>query len=237
MCGRYVSPNQAAIERYWHVGRNDSNPFEERFNAAPTSMVPVVLLDDGETTLTQVRWGFVPHWWKQAKLPGLTFNARAEDAATKPMWRHAYAHSRCLVPARGWYEWRKTEVVDRDTGEVRTVKQPYYFHARDELLGFAGLLGFWSRPDGEKLLSCAVLTRAAAGLATLVHERMPVVLAPGDCSAWLDPGLPAAAVGALVARSVTDIGAYPVSTRVNNARNDAPDLVESIGEPLARPPA
>jgi putative SOS response-associated peptidase YedK len=233
MCGRYVSPNQAAIERYWHIGRHNSNPFEERFNVAPTTMVPVVYLEDGETALREARWGLVPHWWKQPKLPGMTFNARSEEAATKPMWRHAYAHSRCLVPARGWYEWQRRETLDTRTGEVRIVKQPYFLHGRDPLLAFAGLLGFWTRPEGEKLVSCSVLTRAAAGIAALVHERMPVALAPDDRPSWLDPALSKNAVGELVAGSVTDIGAYPVSTRVNSTRNNSPELIESVGEALA----
>lgn len=102
MCGRYVSPNQAAIERVWHLGRHNSNPFIRRFNVQPTSIVPMLRLDpeSGELELVTGRWGLVPHWWKDAKPPQSCFNARIEEAAAKPMWRDAMRRARCLVPAR-----------------------------------------------------------------------------------------------------------------------------------------
>ena len=101
MCGRYVSPDQAAMEREWHVGRANSNPFPRRFNVAPTTLVPILRLDRGsdELELTAARWGLIPHWWKDAKIPVHTIDARSEDAATKPMWRAALRNWRCLIPA------------------------------------------------------------------------------------------------------------------------------------------
>ena len=101
MCGRYVSPDQAAIERAWHIGRHNSNPFVERYNVLPTTSVPVLRFHDGALELTSARWGFIPFWWKQAKPPQSTINARSEEAAGRPMWRHAFARSRCLLPALG----------------------------------------------------------------------------------------------------------------------------------------
>ena len=149
MCGRYVSPDDAAIERYFTIDRRSPNPLGERFNVAPTTLVPIVhLTSDGQSELCEARWGLIPSWWKQPEPPRLTFNARSEEAASKPMWRQPYRESRCLIPAEGWYEWQEAEAIDRSTGEVRKVKQPYFIHRESEpVFAFAGLVSWWSRPE------------------------------------------------------------------------------------------
>jgi hypothetical protein len=113
MCGRYVSPEEAEIERFWHIGRHNSNPFGRRFNVAPTSIIPILRLDraTGEIELTNARWGLIPSWWKEPKPPRTSHNTRFEEAATKPMWKVPLGKSRCLVPALGWYEWVRHEVA------------------------------------------------------------------------------------------------------------------------------
>jgi putative SOS response-associated peptidase YedK len=115
MCGRYVSPDEAAIEREWRVGRRNSNPFPRRFNVSPTATVPIQRMSgrSREVELAAARWGFVPLWWKEARPPRTSFNARLEAAASKPMWRDAFRRARCLVPAEGWYEWQERERVDQ----------------------------------------------------------------------------------------------------------------------------
>lgn len=234
MCGRYVHPDDAAMEREWHVGRDEGNPFARRFNVPPTSTVPVLRRhhESGELVLAGARWGLIPHWWKNAKLPNFTINARAEEAAGKPMWRHAWRHARCLIPAEGWYEWREMERVNRDTGEVKTIKQPYYIHRADSKpVCFAGLLAFWQAPNADDAtLSCAILTRAAAGAATEVHDRMPVVLPAQAFDEWTDSGLTdATRVQSLVADCAqSDFTYHPVSTRVNSARNVGPELIAPV---------
>jgi putative SOS response-associated peptidase YedK len=235
VCGRYVHPDEAAIERAWHVGRHGANPFGRRYNVAPTMSVPILRLDadSGELELAAARWSFVPHWWKEAKLPTMTFNARSEEAAVKPMWRYAYAHGRahCLVVAESWYEWQARERVDPATGEIRAFKQPFNIHRPDgRPFAFAGLVSEWRGLDSaEPVLTCAILTRAAAGPAAEVHDRMPVVLADELCLPWLDARLgDAAATAAIVARSQDAFVYHPVSTRVNSARHDGPELIEPI---------
>src|SRR3954467_11648123 len=133
MCGRYVSPAQAAVERYFHLGLRNNNPFGARFNVFPTDAIAFVRrgADTGELELATGRWGLIPHWWKEAKAPRSSFNARVEEAAGKPMWRDAGARSRCLVPAEGWYEWAAAERVDPATGEVKAAKQPHYVRRAD----------------------------------------------------------------------------------------------------------
>ena len=124
---------QAAIERAWQVGRGNSNPFGRRYNVLPTSEIPILRAnpDSGALELAEARWGLIPPWWKQAKPPAYSINARAEEAAAKPMWRHAFRHSRCLIPAEGWYEWQAAQRADPASGEVGAYKRPPYLFARD----------------------------------------------------------------------------------------------------------
>ena len=233
MCGRYVSPEQAAIERAWRIGRATGNPLVRRFNVAPTDPVPLLVNDRGVLTLGTARWGLIPHWWKEEKPPKLSFNARLEEAATKPMWRDPMRFGRCLVPAEGWYEWRATEETDPQTGEIVKAKQPHYIRRSDErLLCFAGLLSRRSVPgEAEPQLTCAILTTAAAGALTDLHDRMPVVLPDDAHDAWLDRALtdPAQASALARARQTPDAFThFPVRKLVNSTRNDGPELIEPL---------
>ncbi|MEX0959542.1 MAG: SOS response-associated peptidase [Burkholderiales bacterium] len=232
MCGRYVSPAESEIERVWHVGRDSSNPFPRRYNVAPTALIPVLLRnpESDRLALHIARWGLIPHWWKDSKPPRLTFNARAEEASAKPMWRTPLRNTRCLVPAAGWYEWKEIERTDPATGEIVKAKQPYFIHPPDDrLFCFAGVMSHWSKTGEDPQLSCALLTTAAAGLLKEVHERMPVVLPDEAHAAWLDPELNDGADALALARehALTRFAYHPVSTRVNAATNDDPKLIEA----------
>lgn len=92
-----------------------------RFNVAPTTTVPILRMSgrSREVELAAARWGFVPHWWKEAKPPKTSFNARLEEAASKPMWRDALRRSRCLIPAEGWYEWQNASALIRRPAKCR----------------------------------------------------------------------------------------------------------------------
>jgi putative SOS response-associated peptidase YedK len=232
MCGRYVHPDAASIEREWHVGRENSNPFDWRYNVLPTSDVPILRTHSGEVVLTMARWGFIPHWWKDAKPPQSTINARSEEAAGKPMWRHAYRHARCLFPAEGWYEWRELERVDRETGEVKRYKQPYYMRRPDGApFCFAGLMAWWQPPEAkDATLSCAILTRAAGGPAAEIHDRMPVILANDAHAEWLDTVVvdPARVAAIVAERAQTEFVFRPVSTAINGRAADNARLIEPI---------
>jgi putative SOS response-associated peptidase YedK len=224
MCGRYVTPEQAAMERFWHIGRHNWRGLVlPLFNVAPTGFVPIIIrAEDGVLELTGARWGLVPHWWKNPDPPSMTFNARSEEAAQKPMWRQALKSKRCLMPVRGWYEW---QVLSPAQGKTRAVKQPYFIHdPESDVMAFAGLWSTWGA-DGEPLASCALMTRAAAPSVAQVHDRMPVVLKPSQFGEWLDPATSPARVQEIIADSRTDFAYHPVSTRVNSARNESPDLI------------
>ena len=214
MCGRYVSPEQAAIERAWRIHRSSGLDFPRRFNVQPTTDVPLLFLDSGELVLVAARWGLIPHWWKQERPPTFTINARLEEAAGKPMWRDPMRHARCLLPAEGWYEWQ----------EVAGGKQPHYIRRTDgKLFCFAGLMSLW-----KDRLSCAILTRPAAGPLAGVFERMPVVLPDEAHSGWLDPALKDASAYARERALSREFTHYAVSKRVNSARHEGADLIEPL---------
>jgi putative SOS response-associated peptidase YedK len=234
MCGRFVSPGERVLERAFDLGRRDDpNPFARRFNVCPTDTIPFLRMPSNSDRLELAagRWGMVPHWWKAAKPPKTSFNARLEEAADKPMWRDAFSRARCLVPAEGWYEWQALERVDPATGEIVKARQPYFIRRKDgAIFCFAGLAAYWKNPQtGEALRSCAILTAPAAGPLAGIHERAPVVL-PGDAqAAWLDRGLvDPQNVKATAGRRVppSELVHWKVQLLVNNAKSDGPELIE-----------
>jgi putative SOS response-associated peptidase YedK len=213
MCGRFVSPDTAAIEAQWQIARRNSNPFGRRFNVAPAAEIPILYADEGRLALASARWGLVPHWWREGKPPRFAHNARLEEAASKPLWRDAMRRTRCLVPALGWYEWRESD------------RQPFYFRPReDRLIALAGLMARWMDPaTGESLLSCAVLTTQAGAALAAVHDRMPVALPPEAEAAWLEAGAVRTAPEALAW--------HPVRRLVNSSRAEGPELIEPSAQP------
>jgi len=238
MCGRYVSPEEAAIERAFHLGRTNSpNPFVRRFNVYPTDTIPFVrrLSDSEELELAAGRWGFVPHWWKDAKPPRLSHIARVEEAAEKPMWRDAWAGARCLVPAEGWYEWQAVERADPATGEIKPAKQPHFIRRADGKLScFAGLMSYRKDPlTGEVLRSCAIMTSQAEGALAAIHERAPLVLPESAYADWLDRKLTDPRKVNAVAQARVPPEAFShwkVRLLVNNTKSDGPELIEPAGK-------
>ena len=233
MCGRYVSPDQAAIERHWQLAKGGSESFARRFNVSPTLPVPVLLVRDGGLELETARWGLIPHWWKQDKPPRFGHNARVEEAAAKPMWREPLRSWRGLMPADGWYEWMPVERVDAASGEVKTGKQPYYFRRRDsEPFGIAALLSRW-RPaaNSESVLTCALLTTQADGAAAQMHDRMPIIIPRSAERAWLAPGRLSAEDDQALLRDYRfgdKYVAFPVRNLVSNSRAEGPALIEPL---------
>jgi len=209
MCGRYAlhaSPEVIALA----FGLARVPAFAPRYNIAPASTVLIVR--DNEAAMA--RWGLVPRWAKDPSVGARLNNARAETVAEKPSFRDAYRNRRCLLPASGFYEWKP------EGGR----KQPYYVYpSAGELFAFAGLWERWSGPDGV-LQSCAIITTGANERMAAVHERMPVILPPERYAVWLAGGetpLRPCPPDAIAIRRV--------GRTVNNARNDAPGLIEPEG--------
>lgn len=214
------------------------------FNVAPTNDVYAVVErpphdapDAAPVRLLRVaRWGLVPSWAKDPSIGNRMINARVETVAEKPAFRKAFARRRCLLPADGYYEWY---------GETNGKKQPFFIRPPDGgSLAMAGLYELWrdrSKADDDPdrwLWSVTVLTTTAEDDLGRIHDRMPMLVERDRWSAWLDPQRddPRELSGLLVPAAPGRLAAYPVSTEVNNVRNDGPQLVEPIaleGEPAA----
>ena len=230
MCGRYVSPEQAAIERQWHIGRQNqpalSEPFAARYNVAPqqgnaANFVPVVReTEGGGLELSRVQWWLLPFWSKEPRIKYSTFNARVETLATAASFRDPLKRRRCIIPALGWYEWQ----------ELPTGNLPWYLHgAGGELLAFAGLWDRWER-GAEAIESCSIIVGPANKAFGKIHDRMPFVLTPERAARWLERKLTdAGQVMALLQANPEDaIAFHRVSTRVSNARNQGEDLIAAV---------
>jgi len=217
MCGRYAlhsNPDVIALQ----FGLDSPPRTEASYNIPPSSMVLVVKNSpEGKPVAGKYRWGLIPGWAKDAAIGNRLANARGETIADKPAFRNAFRKWRCLVPASGFYEWKTT------AGR----KHPWYLHPKDAaLFGLAGITELWNGPDGP-VRTMALITTGANELMRPIHDRMPVIIEPGDYAAWLDAKNenPKALL-----RPYADsrMEAYPVSPRVNTPANDDASLVERL---------
>lgn len=221
MCGRFTlsTPGEVVADVF---GLDDVPGIDPRYNFAPTQKVPVVVAPEPDRRqLVGMRWGLVPSWAKDLRLGARMINARSETVATKPAFRSAFKRRRCLVVADGFFEWK------REGGG----KQPYLFRRRDgRPFGFAGLWEVWEPPEGERVVSCTILTTTPNELVADVHDRMPVILPETDHALWLDTGLSDRAELERLLRPLPadELRHHPVDRRVGNVRNDDPTLVEPL---------
>jgi putative SOS response-associated peptidase YedK len=221
MCGRYAITTDPEVLASL-LGLAQVPVFDVRYNLAPTQLAPVARAgDDGALRLEPLRWGLVPSWSKDASIGARTINARSESAHEKPSFRSAWKQRRCLVPASWFYEWQR----------VGTKKVPLRIERRDgEPLTFAGLWERWKgNAETPGFDSFTILTTAANGTLSPLHDRMPVILADqGARERWLDLRRDDAA--ALMAPAADDLLQYhTVSTKVNNVRNEGPSVLGDGG--------
>jgi len=218
MCGRYyLIGTEPELRAQFDL---DAFGFEwqPRYNIAPQQPVPIIIAHRGKRAIGLVRWGLVPAWAESEEVGMKTINARAETIATKPAYRDAFRLRRCIVPASGFYEWRK------ETGGGRTphAVQP----AGGGALAFAGLWEKWRAPDGRAVTTCTIVTTEAAPEIRHIHDRMPVILDRAGQRLWLDPDAELDSLTPLL-RPPADarLQAYVVSRLVNSVRNDSPDCL------------
>ena len=215
MCGRFrLSRRKQIIEEHFDTAewQDDWSP---RYNIAPTQPVPVIRQHPKEPIrqISRMKWGLIPHWSKDASIAASTINAKYETAATKPAFRDPLKFRRCLIPADGFYEWKK----------AGTSKQPFCFEVNDgELFAFAGLWDGWKNANGEWIKTFSILTTTPNAVTSAIHDRMPAILDPKNYDLWLDPGMQdVVAISELLkpydARSMR---CYPVGTRINHVAND-----------------
>jgi putative SOS response-associated peptidase YedK len=226
MCGRYVSatpPDQIAA--YFGTEAPEAL-LEPSYNVAPTNDVYAVLSDGTTRHLDAFHWGLVPLWAKDPKIGSKMINARADTLAEKNAFKSAFKRRRCIIPADGFYEWRK----DPDA-PPKAKKQPYFIHHPDgEPLAFAGLWEVWKGPnkDQEPLRSCVIITTTPNEPMSDIHDRMPVILPKSAWATWLDREIDDLdLLGKLLVPAPPElITMHTVSTEVNNVRNNGGHLID-----------
>ena len=235
MCGRFVVANVGSeLVGVLRVDVESDDLPEPSYNIAPTARVAIVL-DSAKTEpptrrLEVARWGLIPSWAKDLSIGARAFNARSEELEDKPMFRKALEKRRAIVPASGYYEWK------RAGGE----KIPHYIHPADgSPLFFAGLYEWWkdaTKPEDDParwVLSFTILTRDSIGSLGSIHDRMPLFLDAGHADAWLDPSTDNArdvldaAIDAAPAIADT-LDNHVVGKAVGNVRNNSPELIEPV---------
>ena len=232
MCDRAKLPDDVSeIKLDLKIDFDEIGDYRPRWNAAPTSKLPVVVSNNGKRTLTAMRWGLIPAWaqpeLKSLKIGYSTFNARAEGIDSRPAFRAAWrADRRCLVIADAYYEWRDAD------------KQPFAIALGNRgPMTFAGLWESWRAPGGASLKSFAIVTTTANELLEPLHDRMPVLLPPDRWASWL--GETAATDAELKAMLKPYPGGamtfWPVDRRLGNVKNDSPDLFTPLAAPSPTP--
>jgi putative SOS response-associated peptidase YedK len=230
MCGRYVSPDEASIEREFNLVHMEWQ-FPPSFNVAPTQQVPVIRMRKGVRQGIRLRWGLIPYFAAGIAPKYSTINARIESVQSAASHRGPWSRGqRCLVAARGFYEWQTH--VDGGT------RLPYYIHLNDqEIFAFAGLWDSSRTAEGNWIESCVHITMPANRLLREIHNtqhRMPAVLAKEDREAWLS-GSAEEAWAALKPYPDEHMVAWPVSTRVNKPANDDPELIVPVPQSVPAP--
>ncbi len=226
MCGRFTlgSPDELLTE----LGLAGAfSAWRGSYNAAPGQDLPCIVnrQELGERARF-ARWGLVPHWAKDASAPSKWINARSETLADKAAFRGAYLNRRSLIPADGFFEWRR----DGDS------RSPFYFRRRDHKpFAFAGLWEHHRIDSDTWQCSFAIVTKAASGQVAAIHDRMPVIVSPADYSRWLcaDSVEPAALDDICVDASCADFESFEVSRLVNSVKNDGPELITPGAAQLA----
>lgn len=254
MCGRYAaSRSPGDLVEEFEVDEAPQTTLPADYNVAPTKEVYTVVerrrTDDDGVPVTRrqlrvARWGLVPSWAKDPSIGSRLINAREETVATKPAFRQAFARRRALLPADGYYEWWTPP--DGPKGKNgKPLKTPYFIHPLDgRSLAMAGLYEFWrdrTRVEDDPLAwwtTVTVLTTAAEDDLGRIHDRMPLLVEPARWHDWLDPERdgatdPAALTDLLVPAAPGRLAAYPVSTAVNDVRNNGPELLAAMPMPDA----
>lgn len=219
MCGRFTLTVDPAKLQDSFTDYDFPTKFAPRFNIAPTQPV-LAIPNDGRQRADFFIWGLIPSWAKDPSIGNRLINARGETLAEKPSFRGSYKYKRCLILADGFYEWK----VQPGT----KTKVPYFIHMKDrQPFAFAGLWDEWNSPDGSQLRSCTIVTTAPNDFMSSIHNRMPVILPSDAYTKWLDttPQSREKLDPLIKPYPAEEMAAYPVSTLVNNPKNDQAECV------------
>lgn len=240
MCGRFVTAIEwTEIAELYDAQEATGRLPDASWNVAPTDTIGIVLdsAKTGTRRLEPARWGLVPGWADDASVGARAINARVEDVGSKPTFRKAVIRRRAIIPALGYYEWKR----------VGPCKQPYFVHGGGLPLAFAGLYEWWRNPQAAPhapdrwVLSATILTMQAAEPMSLLHDRVPVLVSPELSDLWLDPAVAGspALLGRVSSRSTEiarELELHPVSAEVGDVRRNGPHLIEEVELDLASLP-
>ncbi len=217
MCGRYgFVPGDKFYDRFEIENRLER--LEACYNVTPGYLMPTVVRQSPNKTIL-MKWGLIPHWAKDPKIGYQMINARSETLAQKPAFRQSLISKRCLIPASGFYEWKKAD------GR----KIPYYIRLKKtDLFAFAGLYDTWIDASGGKIQSYTIITTVPNKLLVTIHDRMPVILQKTDENIWLNGGEKdiKKITGCLKTYPEEKMEAYPVSPKINSPSNDSVKLIK-----------
>jgi putative SOS response-associated peptidase YedK len=225
MCGRYGFSVNDAKEVYERCDTwNELADLTARYNVAPGQMNPVIT-SHSPNEISRMFWGLIPHWAKDDTQKFRTINARAETAATSPAYREPFRHTRCIVPATGFYE----------PDKLHYAKPPFpwhYFQLKDQkIFGFAGLYDIWKdKQTGREIKSYTIITTTPNRLVGTIHDRMPVILHPEDEATWLNPDIvePERLLPLLKSYPAEKMKAWRVGDAARNPQNDYPELLKHV---------
>ena len=217
MCGRFaLYENPEKIKD--HFGLDDVPDLPPNYNIPPGTAILGLTNFENALSFMLFRWGFIPHWSKAKQADYKMINARKEGIWEKPSFRSAIKYRRCLIPASGFYEWKKTG----------SYKQPYFITIPgSDLFSMAGIWETWEDKSlGEVMDSCAILTTEARGVMKDIHDRVPVIIDPSGYTAWLDPQVQSKKDLNILEISTEKLQAWPVSAQVNSPKNNYAELID-----------
>ncbi|MFC1898041.1 SOS response-associated peptidase [Candidatus Cloacimonadota bacterium] len=217
MCGRFAMYSSFnAIKEYADI-LNEIGQLDNNFNVAPGQIIPIVMQEHGKRILEPVKWGFVPYWATDPKIGSRMINTRAETIAEKPSFKAAFRYRRCLIPANGFFEWRKPD------------KQPFYISLKSrEIFTFAGIWEDWHHADGTSLRTCSIITTEPNEMMQEIHERMPVILTRKAEEKWLAQNDQKKLLNLLKPYDHNEMQMHPISKAVNSYKNNDSQLLKEI---------
>ncbi len=236
MCGRSsLTKTEKELEdrfqaTFYSDGLAQYNPLPN-YNVAPSHMMPIITNTD-KMHFQAFRWGLIPFWAKDIKIGYKMINARIETLMEKSSFKMAVSKRRCLVPADGFYEWKKVKDANG-----KLIKQPYRMTTKDqEVFAMAGLWDRWKSPDGQQIFSFTVITQPPNDVMKDIHNRMPAILTPEQESLWLADDIPPQElIGMITPYPDELLKVTPVSSKVNNVRNNDSSLLAEYRPDLGKP--
>ncbi len=220
MCGRFVQYSPVGTLKKSFNIKTITCEIIPSYNIAPTHDILTIIYHE-EKRLGKLQWGFIPSWTKDISKASRIVNARAETVWGKPSFQKAFKYRRCLIPANGFYEWKRKDKQ----------KYPWYCTLLSkEPFAFAGLWETWKEKDGSKIHTCLIITTESIGSMRKIHDRIPVILTPDVLDQWLNPeNHDVKQLNRILKDAhVNELKIYPVAKLVNSLKNNNSKCIEPL---------